>query len=342
MNDADIDDALEIGLSSCLRSLQRSNPELLLTANQLKRTERDVRYLPAIAASLASIIKNSSNPEFRSDVYGKVMSWRQERAQDDAEQYDADENSSTTSKSSIGPGQSIHEKMDRLSAIRLTGIIEEQLRYCISDENKQRKKEEERERKLDARRKEKVRKEKAKQKQKQSNKSKALGKKKNAKICIGDVSDESDSNIDLNALLLEGESEGMDYSQNSDDSSVLERRRRAGRIRDLAFIGSEDEQSTSSNSTKSAKQGQGRNERNESDVSIMSEEETDGDQDAEESDFSEDESILCPSEDVPQMVEDDRNCSRMRCEEVEEKKDDDDFGDGFTDDENGDDNDEWL
>ena len=345
MNDADIDDALEIGLSSCLRSLQRSNPDLLLTANQLKKTERDVRYLPAIAASLASIIKKSSNPEFRSDVYGKVMSWRQVQAEGDTEHQDniGDDTSSTSSKSSIGSEQALNESMNRLSALRLTGLIEDQLRYCISDENKQRKKDEERERKLEARRKEKARKEKAKQKQKQKQrkKSKTSGKRKNAKVDSGGVCDESDSDIDLDDLLLEGESEEeeMEYSDDSNVSSVLARRARARCIRDLSFIGSDDESSISSNSTN------GQKEQNGSHGSEMEEEdeekESDGDRHAEESDFSEDETILRPSENrTSNMAGPERNRPKTWDGEAEEKKDDDDFDDGF--DYGEDDDEDWL
>ena len=367
MNDPDIDDALEVGLSSCLRSLQRSNPELLLTANQLKRTERDVRYLPAIAASLASIVKNSSDAEFRSDVYGKVMSWQRDKADEESEEKsndfsfeldaldispkaspdteqrnNGDDNSSSSSKSSsLDSEQEMNESMDRLSAMRLSSLIEHRLRYCISDENKQRKKEEERERKLEARRKEKARKEKAKQKQKQkqNKKRRPAGKSKKPMFRSGDISDGDNSNIDLDDLLLDGESEEMGYSQDSDDSSVIERRKRASRIRDLAFIDSDDESSTGSTSTKSSKSsGHCQSKRNgtSSDGRGM-EEEIDGDQLGEGSDFSEDESILRPSEDVvPQKVEAHR--SRLRNEEEEEKKDDG-FGDGF---ENDDDDDDWL
>lgn len=350
MNDADIDDALEIGLSSCLRSLQRSNPDLLLTANQLKRTERDVRYLPAIAASLASIIKTSSNSEFRGDVYGKVMSWRQGQSGNDTKTSENtdDDNASTSSKSSIGSEHLLNESMDRLGALQLTGLIEDKIRYCISEENKQRKKDEERERKLEARRKEKARKEKAKekrkQKQKRSKMSKTSGKRKNAKVGSGGVRDESDSGIDLDDLLLEGESEEeeMEDSEDSNDSSVLARRERARRIIDLAFIGSDDESSSCSNSTNSAREGKyrGKMEPNESDGCEMegedddNGEESDGDRHAEESDFSEDETILRPPEDAknrPMMT---------REKEVEEKKDDDDgFDDGFD---YGDDDEDWL
>ena len=47
LNDKGISDALENGISDCLRCLQRSSPGLLLTAQQLKRVDRDVKYVPA-------------------------------------------------------------------------------------------------------------------------------------------------------------------------------------------------------------------------------------------------------------------------------------------------------
>ena len=261
-------------------------------------------------------------------------------SRDTEQRNNGDGNSSSCSKSSsLDSEEVMNESMDRLSAMRLSSLIEHRLRYCISDENKERKKEEERERKLEARRKEKARKEKAKQKQKQkqNKKRRPAGKSKKPMFRSGDVSDGDNSNIDLDDLLLEGESEEMGYSQDSDDSSLMERRKRASRIRDLAFIDSDDESSTGSTSTKSSKSSSHcQSKRNGSDGGGM-EEEIDGDQLGEESDFSEDESILRPSEDVvPQKVEAHR--SRLRNEEEEEKKDDG-FGDGFEDD---DDDDDWL
>jgi len=71
-----IDAAFEIGLNQCLRSLQESNPALLLTAAELRVAERDARYIPAIASSLASILKNSSN-----DMEAErcaIQAWRSE------------------------------------------------------------------------------------------------------------------------------------------------------------------------------------------------------------------------------------------------------------------------
>lgn len=61
LGDPAIDTALEIGIKSCLQSLQRSNPSLLLSPAQLRETEQDVIHIPEIAASMASIIISSPN-----------------------------------------------------------------------------------------------------------------------------------------------------------------------------------------------------------------------------------------------------------------------------------------
>jgi len=75
LNNKGIDDALQVGLSSCLQSLQRTNPGLLLTSHQLKETARNVRYIPAVAASLASIICNSKSLNFQRFANYKVVEW---------------------------------------------------------------------------------------------------------------------------------------------------------------------------------------------------------------------------------------------------------------------------
>ena len=41
-----IDDALEIGITQCLQELQKTNPDLLLTAAELRKAECDARYVP--------------------------------------------------------------------------------------------------------------------------------------------------------------------------------------------------------------------------------------------------------------------------------------------------------
>ena len=61
MDNSDIDAALELGLIECLRQLQKSNPGLLLTATELRKAERDARYVPAVSSALASILCKPSH-----------------------------------------------------------------------------------------------------------------------------------------------------------------------------------------------------------------------------------------------------------------------------------------
>jgi hypothetical protein len=58
-----IDTALEVGLVECLRKLQKSNPGLLLTAAELRKAERDARYVPAVSSALATILCKSQNKD---------------------------------------------------------------------------------------------------------------------------------------------------------------------------------------------------------------------------------------------------------------------------------------
>ena len=80
MNDTNIDDALQLGLHNCLRSLQHTNPSIIFTSNKLKRAERDTRYVPAVAASLASIVAHSVNIDFKREVMRLLFSWKQNDA----------------------------------------------------------------------------------------------------------------------------------------------------------------------------------------------------------------------------------------------------------------------
>jgi hypothetical protein len=69
-----IDKALEVAIMDCLRNLQKTNPTLLLTAQQLKKAERDARYVPAVASSIASIISRSENTEFQQQMVRLIRS----------------------------------------------------------------------------------------------------------------------------------------------------------------------------------------------------------------------------------------------------------------------------
>ena len=60
LNDKGISDALLNGISECLRTLQRSSPGLLLTVHQLKKVERDVKYIPLVSTAIASVLCSPS------------------------------------------------------------------------------------------------------------------------------------------------------------------------------------------------------------------------------------------------------------------------------------------
>lgn len=72
MNDSSINAALHTGLTKCLRSLQSSNPDLLLTASELKKTEREVTFIPSIASALASLTLNCNDDDIKRKCLGKI------------------------------------------------------------------------------------------------------------------------------------------------------------------------------------------------------------------------------------------------------------------------------
>jgi hypothetical protein len=76
LGDPAIDSALEIGIKSCLQSLQRSNPNLFLSPLQLRETEQDVVHIPEVAAAMASIIVSSSNI-CTTDATQIALEWQQ-------------------------------------------------------------------------------------------------------------------------------------------------------------------------------------------------------------------------------------------------------------------------
>ena len=89
MNHSAIDNALELGLVSCLRSIQRTNPSMLLTTSQLKRTERNVKYIPAVSFALSSLIINCNDSCIQNRILRTIYQW------DEGANEHHDENSST-------------------------------------------------------------------------------------------------------------------------------------------------------------------------------------------------------------------------------------------------------
>ena len=76
MNDKAIDDALELGITSCLQRLQKSKPSLLLNGSQLKKTEREVKFIPSVATALASIVLNCDDSEQKKDMMNVMRDWQ--------------------------------------------------------------------------------------------------------------------------------------------------------------------------------------------------------------------------------------------------------------------------
>ncbi len=136
MNDKAIDDALENAVSECLKSLQKTNPGLLLNANQLKRLERDAKYVPAIASAISFVICHSRRRHFHGDSLEAIFGWNGDGNPGDRLLSGEEE---PEGRVEVGGGER------ELQAIRLS--LQRRLRFVVSDEVKREREEEERERK---------------------------------------------------------------------------------------------------------------------------------------------------------------------------------------------------
>ena len=115
-----IEDAVEVALTQCLRQLQSTNPDLLLTASELRVAERDARYVPAVASALSSILWKAQRPGPLADVLGTINSWH--NPEEDTDQ-----------DSIVGPSQ---EVSDRQGMEAMGQRIEARLRKIITDRGK--------------------------------------------------------------------------------------------------------------------------------------------------------------------------------------------------------------
>ena len=143
LNDKGISDALENGLSDCLRCLQSSCPGLLLTAQQLKKVERDVKYAPSAAGAIASVLCRSR----RREVYDNVMNVSSGWDNGDPEKTGSDKRLETAQRKGRS-GQNVamsqaEEERRRVDDLRT--ILEKRLRFIVSDEFKEAKRAKERE-----------------------------------------------------------------------------------------------------------------------------------------------------------------------------------------------------
>ena len=69
-----IDQALEIGLKTCIRQLQKSNPALFLSTKEMKKVERDVHHIPMSCHAIASIL-SQSNLQISRESKEIIHSW---------------------------------------------------------------------------------------------------------------------------------------------------------------------------------------------------------------------------------------------------------------------------
>lgn len=153
MNDKGISDALENGIADCLRCLQRSSPGLLLTAHQLKRVERDVKYVPAVAGAIASVLCRSKKRGVSDNVTNIASGWDVEvkklgvsLSRNELGQQRTRQSRSTAAETSNDPLYSSEANDERLRVDTLRLILERRLRYVISDEYRDAKKADEIER----------------------------------------------------------------------------------------------------------------------------------------------------------------------------------------------------
>jgi hypothetical protein len=129
MNNHSIESALELGIMTCLKKFQVTNPSLLLSANQLKETIRDTRYVPAVAASMAFILSKSKDPAIRASVLQAVQQW----SLPDNEQMDQDQKQSMLQSQDES---SAYVDDEPLTMSELGQAIEQRFRFAISARTK--------------------------------------------------------------------------------------------------------------------------------------------------------------------------------------------------------------
>ncbi|KAL9180435.1 hypothetical protein ACHAXT_008405 [Thalassiosira profunda] len=152
LNNRGISDALDNGLSDCLRSLQLSSPGLLLTAHQLKRVERDVKYAPAVASAIASVLCKSRGSGVADNAMKTASGWDDEVnrmgiacAATGAERGERTARSQSTTKDRSNVRLDSTANNGRGREGTLCSLLERRLRFVVSDEFKAAKKAEERE-----------------------------------------------------------------------------------------------------------------------------------------------------------------------------------------------------
>ena len=127
MNDKSINDALENAVTDCLRCLQVKNPRLLLTAHQLKNIERDVKYAPLVAGSVASVLSRSRKQALFQTAFNDVSRWDDEVKNLGVS---LDRNSICQRRERVQTTSSADD--ERAKSLALVPMIERRLRFVVS------------------------------------------------------------------------------------------------------------------------------------------------------------------------------------------------------------------
>jgi hypothetical protein len=136
MNDDAIDKALQNGILSCFRSLQQTSPELFLSSTQLKQTELNAMYIPALSQGISSMIVSCSDKLLKTRLL--KLTQKKNETIPNISLSEADEGSSDDSYVSMS--------FDHVFEAELSETIEERIRsaFVFKEEEKSRKDEEKR------------------------------------------------------------------------------------------------------------------------------------------------------------------------------------------------------
>lgn len=232
LNDKGISDALENGVSDCLRCLQKSSKGLLLTAQQLKKVERDVKYAPSAAGAIASILCRSR----QKGVYDRAVNISSGWNDDDDDQKMGNKKLNKKLRRR-GRGQTaltsqVEDERAKVDALRL--ILERRLKFVVSDEYKDAKRAKEKE--LQRIEREEAAAERKRAKQEESDKSDAL------KCDDGLDSNSDDRRMMIPSQLTKNGSMGS-RGNNSDSSYESSQHRNRSRWKGSSSFSSSDQSS---------------------------------------------------------------------------------------------------
>jgi hypothetical protein len=121
-----IDTALEVALTDCLRQLQCSNPALLLTAHELRKVERDVRYVPALCMAVASILGKSNTDEaaeYRDSILNWTTSTTHSSTQEQSQHHYHDNDDNDESSKGDSMKSTINDNVCQLLESRLRHVL---------------------------------------------------------------------------------------------------------------------------------------------------------------------------------------------------------------------------